>query len=70
MRPTASGNPAHPLLARLPAHEYSRNSGRVDIGSHRSWLFPKALFTATAIEEAITTLIRRQMIDAQARAYA
>ena|SRR5205807_6696047 len=58
------------LIVPISVSEYSRNSGRVNIGTHKNWLFSKALFTAMPVEEAIATLIRKHMIDAQARAYA
>ncbi|SRR5216684_2762924 len=58
------------LIVPISVSEHSRNSGRLDIGTHKNWLFSKALFTATPVEEAVATLIRKQMTDAQARAYA
>jgi hypothetical protein len=58
------------LILPISVREHSRNSGRLDIGSHKNWLFSKALFAAIPVQEAITALIRKQMIDAQARAYA
>jgi hypothetical protein len=58
------------LILPISARDYSRNSGRVDIGSHKDWLFTKALFSAVSVEDAIAGLIRKQMVGTQTQTFA
>ncbi len=49
------------VIASIGSREKSARTGKLDIGSHRGWLYTKCMFATAGIVDQVRNLIRQKM---------